>query len=245
VAGAKEVAERIRAEVGRREITRLCHLTPFRNLLHIAGGKGLLSISDLNADERAVFDQQDLERYDNRPEHISCSVEYPNVWYLRQRRSSATPEQKLFPDWVCLLIDPRYIWHAATEFCPRNAAAGHGVYLKGGYDAFTSLFAERVAGAGGSERGRNDKPDSCPTDDQAEVMVHKHIPLAHANRVVVADKAQANRVFVGLRLAMAPVTELTFVIAPVFFETRLSQVLRGGKRPVETPWDPPNIDAAA
>lgn len=244
MAGATEVAERIRAAVERRKITRLCHLTPFRNLLHIASGKGLLSVSDLNADERAVFDQQDLARYDGRPEHISCSIEYPNVWYLRQRQRSATPLQKLFPDWVCLLIDPRYLWHAGTEFCPRNAAAGHGTHLKPGYDAFSSLFADTVSGAGGSDRGRDEKLDSCPTDDQAEVMVHKHIPLVHANRIIVADEAQANRVFAGLKLAKSPVEGLEFFIAPDFFETRLSDVLRRGERPIEIPWTPPKADGA-
>lgn len=244
MAGTAAVAEHIQAEVEGLGISRLCHLTPFRNLLHIATGNGLLSVSDLRADERAVFDQQDLARYDNHPEHISCSIEYPNVWYLRQRRLSATPLQRLFPDWVCLLIDPRCLWHPATEFCPRNAAADGGALLKPGYDAFKALYAETVIGTGGLARGRDAKPDACPTDDQAEVMVHKHIPLAHASRVVVADEAQANRVCAALRLLQAPLEELEFLIAPDFFKTQLSGLLRRGQRPTETPWNPPKIDAS-
>lgn len=92
MAGTEDL-DGIEEEATRRNITRLCHLTPFRNLLHIASGSGLRSVADLSNDERAVFDQQDLERYDNHPDHISCSIEYPNVWYLRRRRWDATPLQ--------------------------------------------------------------------------------------------------------------------------------------------------------
>lgn len=80
-----------------RGVTRLCHLTPFVNLLQIAQGSSLRSVTELSQDHRAAFDQQDLERLDGHPDHISCSVQYPNVWYLRSRRRDATPLQRLSP----------------------------------------------------------------------------------------------------------------------------------------------------
>ena len=94
------------AEIARLNITRLCHLTPLINLVHILAGEGLRSSKSLGADERACFDPQDLLRLDGYPDHISCSIEYPNAWYLRRRRSDATPAQRLAPDWVCILIAP-------------------------------------------------------------------------------------------------------------------------------------------
>jgi hypothetical protein len=238
MARAAEVGELIQTEAARRAITRLCHLTPLRNLLQIATGAGLMSVTDLNADERAVFDQQDLSRYDNRPEHISCSVQYPNVWYLRSRRRDATPLQRLFPDWVCLLIDPRYLWQSGTEFCHRNAGTAGGSLLKPGYEAFTAMYGDRVIGSGGRTYIRSRKPIDCPTDDQAEVMIHKRIALTDARSVVVADDAQARRVTTAIRLAGGQVDAFDYFVAPDFFDIRLSGMLARGQRPVETRWDP-------
>ncbi|HEX7059584.1 MAG TPA: DarT ssDNA thymidine ADP-ribosyltransferase family protein [Solirubrobacterales bacterium] len=234
---ARADEELIRAEVERRKITRLCHLTPVRNLLQIATGRGLQSVSELEQD-RAAFDQQDLERYDNHPDHISCSIEYPNVWYLQQRLRQATSLQKLFPNWVCLLIDPSHLWAPSTEFSPRNASAQGGALLKPGYKAFMELYADEVSGARGKSWGRGLKPESCPTDDQAEVMIHKRVPLQDAGTIVFADEARAADNLGALRLLGVPAEAFDYVIAPAFFETNLSSVLRSGGKPLETPWTP-------
>lgn len=235
-------ARLIEAEAKRLGIARLCHLTPARNLLHIASGNGLRSVVELEED-REVFDQQDLDRLDQRPDHISCSIEYPNVWYLRGRKLSATPLQQLFPDWVCVLVDPCCLWRPETEFAPRNASSSGGALLRPGFDAFRGLYAERVVGAHGKTYGRARKPPACPTDDQAEVMIHKRIPLAEANTVVFADDAQARRVVSALRLLRVPVEEFEFLIAPDLFETSLSEMLRAGRTPQEASWTPVAHDA--
>lgn len=241
MAGRESIARQIEAKAAARKISRLCHLTPFRNLLHIASGDGLRSVAELEED-RAAFDQQDLERLDERPDHISCSIEYPNVWYLRRRLGDATPLQRLFPDWVCLLVDPKYLWAPGTEFAPRNAAAGRGAQLRSGYDAFCDMYPTRVRGAYGRFYGRDRKPDACPTDDQAEVMIEKHVPLADASTIVFADVDQAARSVSALRLLQAPVERFKFLIAPSFFKTELSDMLRRGENPAETPWVPDEQD---
>jgi hypothetical protein len=240
--GPEPLEDPIEAEAARRGISRLCHLTPLRNLLHIASGEGLRSVAELEED-RAAFDQQDLERLDRRPDHISCSIEYPNVWYLRRRRTGATPLQRLFPDWVCLLIDPRYLWAPGTEFSPRNAAAGYGSHLKPGFEGFCEMYAEEVSGARGQRYGRDRKPDACPTDDQAEVMIEKQIALADAGTIVFADTDQAARSASALRLSGVSPGDFKFLLAPSFFDTGLSAMLRSGKEPVETPWVPYEEDA--
>jgi ssDNA thymidine ADP-ribosyltransferase DarT-like protein len=242
MAGREAVAAQIKAEAEAHEISRLCHLTPFRNLLHIVSGDGLKSVAELEGD-RAAFDQQDLERLDQRPDHISCSVEYPNIWYLRRRLGDATPLQRLFPDWVCLLIDPKHLWAPGTEFAPRNAAAGGGAYLRPGYEAFCDMYPAKARGAYGKFYGRGQKPSACPTDDQAEVMIEKHIPLADASTIVFGDVNQAARNVSALRLLKVPVENFKLLIAPSFFKTELSAMLRGGEKPTETPWVPNEQDA--
>jgi len=219
-----------------RGITRLCHLTPFQNLIHIARGEGLRSTLDLAADARNAFTRQDLERLDGYPDHISCSIEYPNVWYLRQRRKRATPLQKLFPDWVCVLIEPHHLWRDDTLVCFRNAAASYGAYVDSGPAAFEAMYADSVDGSGGRTYVRGAKPNNCPTDDQAEVLVAKQIPLADANRVVVADTGGASRVLVGLDLLNVPSETFEIIIAPKLFQISLSAALKAGHLPTETLW---------
>lgn len=216
-------------------VTRLCHLTPFRNLLHIASGAGVRSVADLNADERSAFTQQDLERFDNHPDHISCSVQYPNVWYLRQKLRSLTTDQLFFPDWVCLFITPDNLDRPGVLSCHRNAAAAGGALLKPGLDAFKAMYDDPVNGSRGPI-GRGRKPASCPTDDQAEVMIPKFIPLAHCSHIAVRSEEQALRIYGALDLVGAPVAQLSWTIAADLFETASSGTLRAGGFPTERRW---------
>ena len=113
----------IRERANRRGVTRLCHFTPSRNLAHIASDtRGILASRHLKGDEAAIFNPTDKARLDGHTGHVCCSIQYPNAWYFRRAREN----ERLFPDWVVLLIDARYLWQAGTKFCPRNAAAGHG-----------------------------------------------------------------------------------------------------------------------
>ena len=118
--GVVSVMNGIRERARRRGITRLCHFTPSRNLAHIASdSNGLLASRHLQDDEAAIFNPTDKVRLDGYPGHVCCSIQYPNAWYFRKARDN----ERLFPDWVVLLIDVRYLWQAGTKFCPRNAAA--------------------------------------------------------------------------------------------------------------------------
>ena len=235
------MTETIAEQVSRRGITRLCHLTPVRNLLHIAAEGALRSTAELDGDERAAFDRQDLLRLDQHPDNICCSVEYPNIWYLKRKRMDATPLQRLFPGWVCLLIGPSYLSAEGTLFCHRNAAARSGAYLGSGAEAFASIFDDPVDGAKGPI-ARDEKPESCPTDDQSEVLVPKRIPLEHASEIVVADDGQARSIYVALQLIGAPVDRLSWIVAPELFAPSLSATLRRGRLPIELPWDAEVMD---
>lgn len=231
--------EAIRAAAAARGVTRICHLTPFRNLVHIATEGEVLSTMFLAESERRAFNQQDLLRLDAHPDHISCSIQYPNGWYLRQRRRTATAVDELFPDWVCLTIDPAFLWADETLFCPRNAAAEGGRLIARGADAFDRLYDDPVVGAQGRQYHRDRLPSACPTDEQAEVLVHRRIALASVQRLVVADESQARRVLVGLTQLGLPEDVIDYSICPEFFDvTTLSATLRSGRLPTEISWDP-------
>ncbi len=225
----------IRASVQKRGITRLCHFTPSRNLVHITTDpNGLLASARLKDDEKAVFNATDCARLDGFPDHVCCSIQYPNAWYFRKARSN----ESLFADWVVLLIKPHQLWAPGTKFCPRNAAASYGSGVAEGEHAFESMFAQSVTGAYNTTYTRTaTHPEWLPTDEQAEVLIPDRVAREDVLGVAVADESQAKREYARLTQLLVEVPPI--VIAPAFFQPQqLSKQLRSGRIPVETPFQP-------
>jgi hypothetical protein len=204
-----------------------------------AEGTGILSIAQLDNDARAVFRRQDPERWDGQLDHISCSIEYPNAWYLAQKKT-AFGEAANFPDWTMLGIDPRHLLDETTLFCPENAGAGKGSGLKPGLAGFEALYAERVTNSKGSTYSRSDdRIRACPTNDQAEAMIYQRIPLESIKTIFVPDADQASRQYIQLEQIGVDPHLFGYVIAPSLFNPRqLSAEIRDGIKPSEIPWDP-------
>ena len=218
----------IQAGAKQRGITRLCHFAPSRNLAHIAEDlRGILAAKYLQEDEKAIFNPTDLKRLDGYPDHVCCSIQYPNAWYFRTARG----KERLFLDWVVLFIEAHYLWRGGTKFCPRNAAAEHGRLIDEGFRAFEALFAETVKGPRMFSRGSR-HPTFLPTDEQAEVLIPDCIQRQDVLGIAVRDDAQAKQEVLRLKLqgrSCPPV-----VIVPEFFDPHaLSQLLRNGETPQE------------
>src|SRR5438094_853946 len=227
---------RIRQSAQQRGISRLCHFTPSRNLPHIAADKkGILATAKLEQDELAVFTTTDKQRFDGFTSHVSCSIEYPNAWYMAR----AQDNEQIFKDWVVLFIRPYYLWGDGTRFCPRNAAALGGSLVATGVEAFEALFQKSTRGAYNRVLVRaQSHPDCCTTDDQAEVLVPDRIRLSDVIGVAVRSEAQAKREIARLRMLGVKNDVFRFVIAPTLFQPHaLSQTIRRGQRPAETPWN--------
>lgn len=225
----------IRAAVIKRGISRLCHFTPSRNLMHIATDpNGLLSSARLRDDEKAVLNATDVQRLDGFPDHVCCSIQYPNAWYFRKARQN----ENLFADWVVLLLKPDHLWTAGTKFSARNAAASHGKGVAEGEDAFKLMFASAVVGAHGKTFSRSlPHPLWLPTDEQAEVLIPDHVAREDILGVAVADEAQAKREHARLTQLQVDVPQI--IIAPDFFQPyRLSSQLRSGSAPSEAVFRP-------
>jgi hypothetical protein len=230
----------IRAEAERREISRLVHFTPLRNLVHIVTSEeGLKSTKMLLEEERAEFNQQDLDRLDGHPDHISCTIEYPNAYYMQSKKSGARGDALIFPNWVCLLLSPTHLWADSTLLCPHNAAGGGGTSVGSGLNTFMSMFADQINAPRGNW-SRQRQPDCCPTDAQAEVLVHRQVPLEDVLGIVVATESQAADTHVILEQLEAPLEKLPLFVSPDFYApARLYAGLRNGRLPVEVPWNPP------
>jgi hypothetical protein len=232
------VSVQIERSVAARGISRLCHFTPSRNLLHIAAGRvGVLSTSALEKEERAAFNATDIARLDGQKGHICCSIEYPNAWYFDKARA----QNDIFPDWVVLLVDPKYLWQAGTLFSPRNAAAEYGRYIAEGVNAFEAMFADEVVGTRRNvyRRTANQFP-ACPTDQQAEVLVPDRILMGDILGVAVKDDEQGLTERARLRASGLDPDMFRYFSAPHMFKKyELDQAIKSGKRLPETFVVPP------
>ncbi len=226
-----ETIASIRHEAKRRGITRLCHFTPSRNLGHIAEDpRGILASQYLREDEKAVFNPTDSERLDGHSNHVCCSIQYPNAWYFRIARI----QERLFRDWVVVLIDAHYLWRTGTMFCPRNAAALRGRLIGEGPEAFQALFAPTVEGSASLPFTRApNHPDFLPTDEQAEVLIPDQIETQDVVGIAVRDDSQAKREVAALKLLRREPPPI--LVIPQFFydPNALSGLLRAGRVPRE------------
>lgn len=226
----------VQQEVERLGISRLCHFTPLRNLVHITTGEGLLSTQILNERERKEFTQQDLARWDGHPDHISCSIEYPNAWYYRRKLD----DDDVFRTWVVLTIHPSHLGNDETLFCHRNASAAYGTYIRTGIEGLRGLYETPVVGAGNRtyERTPNHLAQ-CPTDNQAEVLVPRFIPIEDVLTVAVPTDEQAAFVYTGLEQIGGAPERFSFTVVPEFFAPwSLKHAISGGMRPAERLWTP-------
>ncbi|MGB7684858.1 MAG: DarT ssDNA thymidine ADP-ribosyltransferase family protein [Solirubrobacterales bacterium] len=101
------------------------------------------------------------------------------------------------------------------------------------------MFADEVEAPQDTWR-RQGHPDCCTTDVQAEVLVHRQVPLRDVLGIIVESTRQAADTYVLLHQLRAPVDDLPVFVCPDFYDPpRLAAALRSGRRPVEETWHPP------
>ena len=228
---------KIRKQVLKRKITRLCHFTPSRNLRRILKcPQGLLSTDQLRRLNKK-FIPTDIKRLDGHTDHVCCSVQYPNSWYLRQ----VAERQDSIVDWVVLLLCPSYLWQDGTKFCDKNAAAGSGRRVRTGRKGFNALFADQVPDGETGFYTRDSKPLCVPTDDQAEVLIPDHVDRDAIVGLVFPSNAQAKRELTRLKKRKLP-TPRTLIAPTLFRPEPLSRTLRSGRLPKETVYDHEDSD---
>jgi hypothetical protein len=111
--------------------------------------------------------------------------------------------------------------------------------VEAGVAAFEGLFAPQVRGAYGRDYVRTaERPLACPTDEQAEVLIHRQVALDDVLAIVTYDEAQARREYVRLTQLEVPSDRIRLTICPEFFEPYpLKLLLARGERPVEREWN--------
>ena len=221
------------AAIQRRGITRVCHFTQARNLPHIlVGSTGILCKARLNTDAPDTLNRNDLLRLDRRETHINCSIEYPNHWMLGQVKQ----RERIFTDWVVLLIDPQVLALTTTYFSPQNAA---GCEHAAGVAGLEALYLPEFGGGAGR---RYQRPPSmvsaCPTNGQAEAMIEGHIPVSMITGIAVYSEEQA-AIEAGRLSLLDGVPPVRWIVAPGMFDGAWSPAARAGRRPPEFVCVPP------
>jgi hypothetical protein len=227
---SKADLEKIRASATKRGITRLCHFTLARTFFKIAQGKvGILSAKSVREDNLDTYHPTDEFRHDGHTDHVCCSIQFPNTYYLKKAQAKET----VFKDWVVLMIDPRYLWSNGTKFCPVNAAKGSGFYITDGANGFEGLFAPSLPQSNFT-RAYAHRVD-CPTDIQAEVLVPDRIDLEDFMGVAFQTADDAKQERERLRIGGIAATLPPFHVCPDFFDVdALRNIVRNGHQTIES-----------
>lgn len=221
-----------------RGVSRLTHFTASRNLYNIFKDKCLRSTAEMTADPSATFASTDPERLDGHPDKISCSVQYPNVFYLNKAR--VRPEARNYPDWVCLLLAPKVAAEPGVLFSYRNASAGYGAHAKPGLEGLSACYEQQVQGAYNRTYVRGPHHQiRCPTDVQAEVLVPGQIPMSSILAIAMPSDALVKQERGRLQLFGYPLDTVEWIVSPGLFETgQITAAVQRGHAILERPFDP-------
>ncbi len=165
----------IGSEINRLGITRLCHFTHLSSFRQIAADENVWSTQVLTEKHPSAA-VNDRLRLDGHLTYISCSIQFPNLWVLDAYRANGHRTD----EWVVLLLDPKLLSASSTRFSPVNAATSFGAHVTHGLESLVSMFQPRPPSVHNVYRGQLHLK-SCPTDNQAEVLVSKAI---HSDEII-------------------------------------------------------------
>ncbi len=219
---------RIRREVRKRGISRLCHFTRGESLRSILGSPhGIISCDLL--DRRDVgYRPVDSYRWDGYTGYVSCSVEYPNTRYMMQAAGRAPSGS----GWAVLCIDPCLLEEDDTLFCHCNAATSRGEYAETGYTAFRRMYADRIVDSKREYERPRHMLECCPTNDQAEVLVRRCVPLRYITGVMAPDEDELEALYEEVE-DLDSVRTVEWLVAPDLFTLNWIDLVATGEYPEE------------
>jgi hypothetical protein len=206
----------------KRGVNRLCHITQIDKLFSIMYDKSGIWANDFLSKNEMYCN--DLDRMDGRTDYISTSIEYPNTWYYMKKKYV----NPYVTNWAVIFIDPSVCVSDKTLFCPINSAASSGAYIGNDIRYFECSFAQRV----GFRKRSENMLTCCPTDDQAEVLIYKHIPVDYFTGIAFESEHTLNtmsRLFDKYDIKYS-----NLYVASELFSTDTSSMIRSGCRPLES-----------
>lgn len=208
-----------------REVSRLCHFTKLQNLTHIlATENGIIASDSIRQDTKNVNDDA---RYDGESDHVCCTIEYPNSWFLNSAIKNNT--DKVFRDWVVLCIDLKILLVRRAKFCECNAGKERGKFIQSDFEKIDRIFADRVPSF--AHPRTSGMLPCCPTNGQAEILIKDSIPRQYITRIIVGNCDVAGRVYSMQKFY--GISNIPIYIAPDVLSPSWRRLIQQGKRPQE------------
>src|SRR5699024_8607133 len=139
---------------------------------------------------------------------------------------------EIFNEWTILEISPKIITDS-TKFCPVNAATKGGRMIKGGYEAFESIFNERITGKRTFVRNKL-YPSNVPTNVQAEVLIYNKIPKEYITALIYRTEELDKQECLRLELCGVCTSSYVRIISKDLFKKKeIVRLLKSGKVPEE------------
>ena len=209
----------------KRGVSRLCHFTKLQSLTHIlATEEGIVASGSIQQDTKNI---NDSVRYDGELDHVCCTVEYPNSWFLKSAITANV--DKVFRDWVVLCIDLEVLLVRKAKFCECNASTAHGRYIKDNFELVDQIFAERVASF--CYPRTSSMLPCCPTNGQAEILIQDNIPRQYISKIIVGNDNVAKQVYAMQKVYS--ISNIPICIAPDVLSPAWSAMIKAGTRPQE------------
>jgi hypothetical protein len=226
----KLTVSEIRQEVERRGIRGLCHFTPVESLSGIIQDQRVWSRSELLR-RRPNALVNDQSRVDGHTEYVCCSVQYPNLYLLDRFRYRGHINSN--SAWAVLIFKRDLLAHPRTRFCPLNAAKDYGAHIGDGLEGLLSMFAYSPPPS--DQYRRITHLETCPTDRQAEVLVHHSVPI-EAIVGVVLESNESRRAVQREVKKLPRRTRPAIMVVPEFFNKYqlTGRVWRGEETPLPT-----------
>lgn len=208
-----------------RAVSRLCHFTKLQNLTHIlATEDGIIASGSIQQDTKNV---NDTARYDGELDHVCCTIEYPNSWFLNSAIKNNV--DKIFRDWVVLCIDLDVLLVRSTKFCECNASKACGQFIQNDLENIDQIFADRVSSF---PYPRTSKMlPCCPTNGQAEMLIKDNIPRRYIAKIIVGNLDVAKQVYAMQKIY--GISKIPIYIAPDVLSPSWSSMIKQGVRPQE------------
>lgn len=165
-------------------VTRLCHftrLTALREIIATGEIRSHRRVRDSSRISRAEI-INDPRRLDHHRDHVNCSIQYPNLLTLNKFKNDSPNER-----WIILLLGVMLLSKPYTKFSPSNAAHESGRNALEGLNAYKAMYEDPVRSAQGLRSRGNGHLDKCPTDIQAEALIHGTISIQHVEHIVMEN----------------------------------------------------------
>lgn len=145
---------------------------------------------DLHLDDYVEIN--DKLRLDGLEDFINLSIQHANYYLLKTFKDSC---RSWCDSWCVIAISPQYLFLKDTLFSIGNAAstASQRFGIDTTYEKFTSMFNEKVSGAGQRVFTRNGMKSCYPTNVQAEVLVRGKIEVEDIMEVYFETDEELNR----------------------------------------------------